>query len=43
MSLRKIPERKEKDDSDSWIYDEYVNDSIRKFTKTQENSKYCLS
>ncbi len=35
MSKRKIPKRKEKDDGDSWMYDEDVNDAIKKFIKTQ--------
>ena len=33
MSLRKILERKERDDGDLWMYDKNVNDAIRKFAR----------
>ena len=42
MSKRKILERKESDDGDSWMYDEDVNDAIKKFVKTQSDRKYYL-
>ena len=37
---RKIPERKERDDYDSWMYDLDLNDVMRKFAATQGDSKY---
>ncbi len=40
LSIRKIPERKERDDGKSWMYDEEVNDAIRAFARTQGDSKY---
>jgi hypothetical protein len=40
LSIRKIPERKERDDGESWMYDEEVNDAIRAFARTQGDSKY---
>lgn len=40
VSLREIPEKKEKDDGDLWIYDEDINDVIRNFARAQGNSKY---
>ncbi len=38
---REIPERKGRDDQDSWMYDLDLNDAIRKFAATQGDSKYC--
>ena len=40
MSKREIPERKDRDDGDLWLYDEDVNDAIRKFAKAKGDSKY---
>ena len=37
-----IPERKGKDDHDSWMYDLDLNDAMRKFAATQGDSKYKL-
>lgn len=39
MDNRKIPERKEKDDHDSWMYDLDLNDVIKKFAATQGDSE----
>ena len=36
----KIPKRKERDDHDSWIYNLDLNNAIRKFATTQDDSKY---
>ena len=43
MSIREIPERKEREDGNSWLHDEDVNNAIRKFAKTQGDSKYSSS
>ena len=40
MNIRKIPEKKERDDSKSWMYDKEVNDAIKAFARTKSNSKY---
>ena len=40
METKKIPERKDRDDGDLWMYDEDVNDAIKEFARAQENSKY---
>ena len=40
VSVREISKRKKRDDSDSWLYDEDVNNVIRKFDKAQGDSKY---
>ena len=37
---REIPERKGRDDHDSWMYDLDLNDAMRKFAATQGDSKY---
>lgn len=42
LSIRKISEKKERDDGDLWMYDEDVNDAIKKFVKTQGDCKYYL-
>lgn len=42
MPKRKIPERKEKDDGDLWMYNEDMNDAIKKFVRTQCDCKYYL-
>lgn len=42
MSKKKIPEKKKKDDGDLWIYDEDINDVIKKIVKAQGNRKYYL-
>lgn len=34
VSIREIPEKKEREDGDLWLYDEDVNNVIRKFAKT---------
>lgn len=39
MDNRKSPERKEKDDHDSWMYDLDLNDVIKKFAATQGDSE----
>lgn len=43
VSIREIPEKKERKDGDSWLHDEDVNDAIRKFARTQGDSKYFYS
>ena len=43
VSSRTIPERKEREDFDSWMYDGDLNDAMREFVRTQGNSKYCLT
>lgn len=43
MSIREIAERKEREDIDSWLYNEDVNDAIRKFASAQGVSKYYCS
>ena len=40
---KKIPERKERDDGDLWMYHEDVNDAIKKFVRTQGDLKYYLN
>ena len=40
MKTRKILERKDRDNDDSWIYDEDVNNAIKKFARVQKDSKY---
>ena len=37
VELREIPERKEREDSDLWIYD--LNDAMKAFMRTKGNSK----
>ena len=39
VEKREIPERKERIDGDSWMYDEEVNDVILKFARAQGDSK----
>ena len=34
VSIKMIPEKKERDDGDLWMYDEDVNDAIKKFVRT---------
>ncbi len=34
VSIREIPEKKEREYGDSWLHDENLNDAIRKFAKT---------
>ena len=41
--MRKISKKKESDNGDLWIYDEDVNDIIKKFVKTQNDHKYYLN
>lgn len=43
VDLQEIPERKEKEDYDSWIHDPDLNDAIRAFVRTQGDCKYCLN
>ena len=40
MDNCEIPERKERDDHDSWMYDLDLNVAIKKFAATQGDSKY---
>ena len=40
---REIPERKMRNDGDSWMYDEDVNNSIRNFARIQGDSKCFTS
>lgn len=42
MSKREIPKRKERDDGNSLMYDEDVNNAIKKFIRTQGDRKYYL-
>ena len=35
-------EKKEKDNSDLWIYDKDINNAIKKFLKTEVDYKYYL-
>lgn len=41
--MRKISKRKKRDDDDLYIYDKDVNNTIKKFVKTQDNHKYYLN
>ena len=43
VGQQEIPERKERDDYDLWMYDGDLNDAMMKFAATQGDSKYCLS
>lgn len=43
VETRKIPKRKDRDDADSWMYDEDVNDAIKEFAMAQGDSKYNYS
>ncbi len=43
MSQQEIPEKKERDDYNLWMYDGDLNDAMRKFAGTQGDSEYCLS
>lgn len=38
-----IPERKEREDFDSWMYDGDLNNAIREFVRTQGDSKYFFN
>lgn len=40
---REIPERKDRNDGDSWMYDDDVNDAIKVFARAQGDSKYYNS
>lgn len=40
VHTREIPERKERSDGESWMYDEDVNNAIKEFTKAQGDSKF---
>lgn len=40
MSSRDIPARQERNDYDSWMYDGDLNDAMRKFARTQGDSKH---
>ena len=42
VPLRNIPERKEREDSNSWVYDGDLNDAMREFVRIQSDCKYCL-
>ena len=39
MHTREIPERKERSDGESWMYDEDVNNAIKGFARVQGDSK----
>ncbi len=41
VNKREIPERNKRDDYDFWVYDEDLNDAMRKFAGRQGDSKYC--
>lgn len=43
MSIRKISERKERDDGNLLMYDEDINDALKKFVRTQGDCKYYLN
>lgn len=43
MSIRDIAKIKIKKDRDLWLYDENINNIIKKFAKTQKDSKYYYS
>ena len=43
LSIREIPEGKETEDGDLWLYDEDVNNAIKKFAKAQGDIKYYYS
>ncbi len=43
VESREIPGKKEREDSDSWMYDGDLNDTMRKFVKTQGDRKYNVS
>lgn len=43
VDSRTIPERKEREDFDSWMYDGGSNDAMREFFRTQGDSKYFLT
>ncbi len=40
MTVKKTSKRKEIEDGDLWLYDEDVNDVIKKFARAQDDSKY---
>lgn len=42
VASQEIPERKEREDSDSWMYDRDLNDAMREFVRTQGDRKYNL-
>ena len=40
VNNHEIPERKGRDDYDSWMYDLNLNNAMRKFARTQGDSKF---
>lgn len=40
MHTREIPERKERSDGESWMYDEDFKNAIKEFAEAQGDSKY---
>ncbi len=40
MNNREIPEKKRRDDHDSWMYNLDLNDAMRKFAVTQSDSNF---
>lgn len=42
MSRRKTPKKKERNNSDLWMYDENENNAIKKFVRRQGDHKYYL-
>ena len=40
VHTRKNPERKERSDGETWMYDEDVNDAIKEFAKAQGDNKF---
>ncbi len=42
VSSQKIPERKKREDFDSWMYDGDLNDAMREFVRMKGDSKYFL-
>ena len=43
MGQWEIPEKKERDNYDLWIYDGDLNDAMRKFAVTKGDGKYYFS
>lgn len=43
LELEEILERKERENSDSWMYNGDLNNTMKEFVKTQGDSKYNLS
>lgn len=43
MLIKKISKQKKKDNGDLWIYNQDINETIKKFVKTQGDCNYYLS